>query len=478
MSDAQKIVKNTSIVVISEIANRSISFVLIIILAKFFGDAGLGKYSFIFAFVGIFSILSDFGISGLMTREIARDKTKTEKYVANALGFKVILCLITILLPSIIIFFTDESPEIKIGVLLAGFSQAFYYLSYPFRSVFNAYERQFYHAMYSLVERIVAFALGITVIYLGYGLLGFVTVLVFSNLISLIYSYIVTLKKFARVSIEFDIKFLKEAIKTSLPFWFTTLFITIYFKIDTVMLGFMKGFEPTGWYNASYKIIDALSLIPLSIGMVLFPVMSRYYKQQEKFLQILYVKVFYYLFILALPIAVGITMASQRIILFVYGGSFQNSTISLQILVWALLFIFVNYIIGNLLNSIDKQILFTYTTGFCAILNIGLNFLLIPKYSYIGAAIATVLTEFVNFIILFSLISKEGYKLPMFAQLLKPVLASFLMGILLLYTKEYHLFIIAPLSAVFYFGIMFLTKGIGKDEVNLVRLLLKNDKYQ
>jgi len=478
MSDAQSIVKNASIVVISEIASRAISFVLIIILAKFFGDAGLGKYSFIFAFVGIFSILSDFGISGLMTREVARDKTKTEKYIANVLGFKIVLCIITILLPSSIIFFTDESFEIKAGVLLAGFSQAFYYLSYPFRNVFNAYERQFYHAMYSLVERIVAFVLGVAALYLGYGLLGFIIVLVFSNLVSLIYSYAVTLKKFSRVAIEFDIKFLKETVKGSLPFWFTTLFITIYFKIDTVMLGFMKGFEPTGWYNASYKIIDALSLIPLSIGMVLFPVMSRYYKEREKYLQILYVKVVYYLFILALPIAVGIAMTSQRIILFVYGNSFENSAASLQILVWALLFIFVNYIIGSLLNSIDKQILFTYTTGFCAILNVGLNFLLIPKYSYIGAAIATVLTELVNFIVLFSLISKEGYNLPRLAQLLKPVLASFLMGILLLYTKEYHLFIIVPLSAAFYFGIMFLIKGVGKEEINLARLLLKNDKNQ
>ena len=212
--------------------------------------------------------------------------------------------------------------------------------------------------------------------------------------------------------------------------------------------------------------------------MVLFPVMSRYYKEREKYLQILYVKVVYYLFILALPIAVGIAMTSQRIILFVYGNSFENSAASLQILVWALPFIFVNYIIGSLLNSIDKQILFTYTTGFCAILNVGLNFLLIPKYSYIGAAIATVLTELVNFIVLFSLISKEGYNLPRLAQLLKPVLASFLMGILLLYTKEYHLFIIVPLSAAFYFGIMFLIKGVGKEEINLARLLLKNDKNQ
>ena len=83
-----------------------------------------------------------------------------------------------------------------------------------------------------------------------------------------------------------------------------------------------------------------------------------------------------------------------------------------------------------------------------------------------------------NFIILFSLISKEGYNLPRLAQLLKPVLASFLMGILLLYTKEYHLFIIVPLSAAFYFGIMFLIKGVGKEEINLARLLLKNDKNQ
>ena len=476
MSNAQRIVKNTSILLLTEIASRVLSFFLIIIIARYLGDIGLGKYSFIFAFVGIFSIISDFGISGLMTRDIAKNKFLTKKYVDNVFAFKVFLSIFTAFVPFVFMIFTEKSFDIKTGVLLAGISTSFYYLAYPFRNVFIAHEKQVYHAIYNITERVVAFVLGITVLYLGYGLIGFLVILVVSNFISLIYSYFIVSEKFSKVGFEFDFRFLKNALKKSLPFWFTTIFMTFYFKIDTVMLGFMKDFQATGWYNAAYKIIDALTSIPFIILIAVYPVMSRFHGKQEKFLQILYKKTFYYLFMLGFPLAVGVTLVADRIILFAYKSSFENSTIALQILIWALMFIFVNYLMGYLLNSIEKQILFTYSTGFCAALNIALNFMLIPKFSYIGAGIATVLTEFANFLILFHLTSKAGYKLNLSILLYKPIIASIPMVILLSYLKVLPLFVLIPLAIILYFLVLYIVKGVGKEEINLIKAMIKKQK--
>lgn len=476
MLESQKLAKNTTILLASEIINKVLSFFLIIIIARYLGDVGLGKYSFVFAFVGIFYIISDFGISMLMTREVAKDRLLTKKYTDNVFTFKVIIAVFTILVPFMIILLTEKSFDVRIGVLIAGIAMSLNYMAYPFRNVFLAHEKQIYHAVYSIIERIIAFTLGIVVLYLGYGLLSFLMVLVLSNFVSLIYSYLVVSKKFTKVGFELDINFLKGALKKSLPFWFTLIFMTFYFKIDTIMLGFMSGFQVTGWYNAAYKIIDAFTAIPFIIAIVVFPVMSRFHKNKEKFLQLLYKKSFYYLFMLGLPLAVGTTLIAGRIILFVYKSAFENSTIALQILIWAVMFIFVNYIMGYLLNSIEKQVLFTYSTGFCALLNVALNLILIPKYSYIGASIATVLTECLNFMILFYLTSKEGYKLNLLSIFYKPVLATIPMAALLFYLKSVHLLILIPSTIIFYFAILFFIGGIGKEEVSLVKSIIKKQQ--
>lgn len=472
MSNAQRIARNTSVLFVSELITRSLSFFLVIILARYLGDVGLGKYSFIFAFTGIFYIISDFGISTLMARDIAKNKALAKKYIDNLFAFKVILSVFTVLAPTIFILLTDKTFDIKIGVLLAGISTSFGYLAYPFRNVFVAYEKHVYHAIYSIIERAVAFLLGVAVLYLGYGLLNFLIVLVISNFASFIYSYIVVSKKFSKVGFEIDFAFLKKILKEAMPFWFTTIFITFYFRIDTVMLGFMKGFQATGWYNAAYKIIDALAAIPFIVVLAIYPAMSRFHKVQETFLHLLYKRSFYYLFMLGLPLAIGVTLVADRLILFVYKSAFINSEIALQILIWALMFIFVNYVMGYLLNSIGKQVLFTYSTGFCALLNIALNFLLIPKYSYIGAGIATAFTEMVNFLVLFYLTTKSGYTLNLLSLLYKPVLASVPMAIFLFYFRNLHLLVLAPLAVILYFVVLFFINGIGKEEASLVKSII------
>jgi len=476
MSTARIIIKNTGILFLGEVISRLLSFFLIIIIARHLGDVGLGKYSFVFAFVGIFSIFSDFGTNTYMIRELSRDRSLAVKYFGNAFIFKLAVSTIAILLPVIFIFLTRQPQEIKIGILLAAVSMFAYYMIFPFKAILTAFEVQSYQSLYLISERVIAFILGAFVLYKGYGLLTLLIVLVMSNVTSWILLYKLVSKNIVKLKPEFDFIFIKSFIKNSFPFWFTIVFMTIYFKIDTVMLSFLKGYAATGWYNASYKIIDALSFIPFIVITAVFPVMSKFYAKKHKLLHLLYEKSFYYLSLLAMPLGLGITLLANRIILFVYNKEFINSVIALQILIWALVLIYINYLMGYLLNSIDKQKLFTLTTGISVILNILLNFILIPIYSFKGAAIATVATEIVNFIMLFNFTSKNGHHINLFRMIYKPFVATIIMGIFLINLSRMHLLILIPLSMLIYFVAILLMGGIMKDDIKILLSFVKKQE--
>jgi O-antigen/teichoic acid export membrane protein len=332
----------------------------------------------------------------------------------------------------------------------------------------NAFEVQGYQSLYVLSERLIAFIFGFILLYNGYGFLALLTVLVISYASSWFILYKLVSKNIIKLKLRLNLPFLKSLIKKSFPFWFTTIFMTIYFKIDTVMLSFLKDYAATGWYNASHKIIDALSFLPFVFIAVVFPVMSKFYKKDSNLLLMLYEKSFYYLVALALPLGIGITLLADRIILFVYEKNFTNSIIVLQILIWALVLIFVNYLMGYLLNSIDRQNFFTLTTGIGAVLNIILNLILIPIYSFVGAAVATVATEFFNFILLFYFASKNGFRIDILKIISKPLIASIMMGVFIFYLNNVGLFLLMPLSMLFYFLVLLLIKGVREDDKKIL----------
>ncbi|MBI4451959.1 flippase [Candidatus Woesearchaeota archaeon] len=469
MSTAKSLVRNTGILVAGELLSRALSLVLIVVIARTLNESGLGKYSFVFAFVGIFSIFSDLGSTLYITKEIARNNSLAKEYLGKVFVAKLILAAISSLVPILIIFLTGQAAEIKAGVMLAAAAMFMYYIAFPFRAVVNAYEVQSYQSLYVLAERLIAFALGTFVLFKGYGLTALLIVLVFSNASSWLIICRLVSKNLVGFKPQLDWAFIKSVLKKSSPFWFTTIFMTIYFKIDTVMLSFMQDYAVTGLYNAAYKIIDTLAFIPFVVVTVAFPVMSKFHKKDAVMLSAVYKKSFYYLSLLALPLGIGVTVLAERIILLIYDKSFINSAIALQILIWALVLMFVNYLMGFLLNSIDKQKAFTLVTGLTAAFNVILNLIIIPVYSYKGAAIATVSAELFNFFMLFYFSSKSGFFLNPLKLLFKPLIASLIMGALILAAGKYHLLLVVPLAIACYFSVLFMIKGLGKEEISLIK---------
>lgn len=469
MSDAKLVAKNFILLYTSELIGQFLSFFLVIAIARYFGDIGLGKYSFAFSFVSLFLIIADMGLPTLITKEVAKDRKLAQLHLTKTFTLKLILNVITFAVTLAVIFASRRDYETIIFVGLAALAMVFFNLAGIFRAIFQAYEIMEYEALMKVIERIIAVSLGIFLFYRGYGLIALFIVLVFSNLMYYLSIFALTKAKISGISLSFDKKSWKQNLKESVPFWVTTIFITLYFKIDTVMLTFIKGFEAAGWYNAALKIIEVITRIPFLLNVAVFPAFSKFYRNSHDKTKLFYTKSFYFMIVLALPMATGLVLLADRIIVYVFSQEFANSIAALQILAASLVFVFVNYLMGYLLNAIDRQRLFTLTVTTTAIINILLNLMLIPKYSYIGAASATLISEVINFGMLYYFTSKNQFRVSIPKILAKPIVATVIMIAAIIYFKSLHLLFIVAISSIAYFITLFLLKGISRDEIGILQ---------
>ena len=476
MSSAKTIAKSTGFLFSAEIFDKIISFFLVIIITRFLGSTEFGKYSFAFAFILIWVVLSNLGLGTYMVREIAKyksDKGRIEKLVNNTITLGLAVVAFAFIVALTIARFWPRANEVILIILLVEIHELFNTFNSLSRSIYAAYEENKFKLYSIIITRGLAIILGAGVLIAGYGLYGLIVALIIATTIGSVFNYIVLSKNFVKIYPAADIKYYKQIIIKSIPFWFSLVFTIMYYHIDKVMLTGMKGFTVTGWYGASSTLINALAFVPGVIVNATFPAMSRFYHTNSKnFLNELYKKSFYYLISIGFPLTVGITLLAQRLIIFIYKEQFTESAIILKILSWSLVFIFVNCIMGYLLNSINKQHLYTISNGTCAVSNIILNFILIPKFSYIGAAVATIVSQSVNFGLLYYFTTKNNYPLNLLKISYKPLISGILMGILIFYIKFLAIIYIVPLAAIFYFIILFLIGGLGKEEKELIQSML------
>jgi O-antigen/teichoic acid export membrane protein len=471
MNTVQRIAKNTGVLLASQIASYIFGFFFIMYTARYLGAEGFGILSFALAFTGIFGVFADLGLRQLTVREVARDKSLASKYLGNIAVMKVILAIITFGLIALFINLLGYPEQTIKVVYLVALSVIFGTFSGMFYSVFQALEKMEYQSVGQILSSALLLTGALFAISRGVSVVGFASIYFLVSVVVLVYSFVVGVWKLVLPKVEVDWSFWKLTIKEALPFGITVIFITIFYWIDSVMLSLMQGDEVVGWYNAAYRLIMVLLFIPSTLNMVIFPAMSRFYVTSKKSLRFAYEKYFKLMAIVGFPIGVGTTLLADRFVLLIYGAEYAPSIIALQILVWSSVFIFLGGAFGRLLESSNNQMTITKITAINALVNVILNLILIPKFSYIGASIATVITEFS--VLMFGIVvcSNMGYSLPKkdLLGLSKVMIASLLMSFLIIYLKNLNLLFLVLLSTAFYFFVLYLLRGFEEEDIRIFR---------
>ena len=457
-------------------STRILPALLFIYIARKLGDEDFGKLSFAYSFAGICFIVADFGLSTLLIRNVSRQKELTREYVGNILTLKIVLSLICISVIGIFILFTDYPTDVIMILVIFGGVMFFKALIDFFCAVLNAHERMDIEAFLKGTNHILLFLSGIVVLVLGFGLFGLANVFLVVYLISSIIGFYIVYVSIVKIRPSFDLRFWKHILRESLPLALTVIFTVIYFKIDVVMLSLIRGDNSEiGWYSAAMRLIELVGVVPALIVSALFPIVSSLYKESIDSLKNVFKTSFRYLLAIALPIAVGTLLLSEHLIYTIYGEEYVKTIPALKILATALVFIFVNYILMNILVAVDRQKTNAIIAGTCVFVNIALNLCLIPHYGYLGAGTATVITEIVLFALGLCFVAKYVCKVNVITMLIRPLISVVIMGaFIVVIMSKIHLVFIIFLSALIYFSCLLLFKFLTKDDkVILLQLIRK-----
>lgn len=455
---------------------KATGFAIVVWITRYFGAATYGMWAFSLSFVSLFSSIADFGFSTLSIREIAYDKSKTAEYLDNILLIKIISASAAM---GLIILFAQflhkDSQTIRLIYFLGFYIVIDTFFNF-FQSVFRANEKMQYEAacqiivLLSLLVLVVIFALNNgSILAVSYAYIG-------ATLVGIMISVTAVWRFFTSFLQEISIGTCKHILRKAWPFALSGVSIIIYYRIDSVMLGIFKRNEAVGYYNASYNIVFLVSTAVALFQSAIFPALSASYKDSYEVFKQNILRVFKFIHVLSFPLVIAVFFSAKLVISNIYGHQFaKNSPLILQILIWCVLFLYNYAIFAIGLSASGRQITFLKGVLYGAIFNIVTNLFAVPKYSYYGAAVTTVLTEILVCIYMTYWFSRfNNLKLP-FGFVGKTVLSSSLMLFVIfcgLHYTELNILIPIILGFATYFVMLVLLKVLKKNILTDIRNLV------
>jgi len=462
MGTIRRVVRNFLSVSFAEVILRGITFLVIVYLARILAPANFGKIGFAQAVVAYFMLPVNLGLTILGVREVARDKGSIDKYASNIVTLRLILALFSFGSLLAFVIFIPQSDEVKYLILVYGltlFSSALL-----IEWLFQGIEKMQFMGIARVLDKLLYGVLIFLLVRSSKELLLIPYLWLAGSLVGTGFLIFVFVRRFGKLRLRFNFSFWKSLMRRALPMGAATIMIQIYYNFDVVMLGFIKGDKVVGWYNASYKLILLFwGFIPIFVNAV-FPLMSRYYKESQGKLRTLISSATRLLSTVALPVGVGGTILARPIMGLLYGEKFDPGIICFQILIWSVVIICIRCIYEQSFLACNLEKRFMWGVGLGALTNIGLNIILIPRFSLKGAAVATVISEFVFSAYLLSYFRVVS-RIKIMSYSLKPLVAAALMGLVVYYARNMNLGLSISLGILTYSILIILLKGVTFEEM-------------
>lgn len=472
MENIKSVAKNTAYLTFSYITQKILSFGYYILVAIFFDKEDIGKYVFALSFTTMFAVFIDIGLTNAMIREIAKFKEKTKEYLSSILGAKIFLSIFVYLAVVVAINFLGHSALTKQMIYLAGVIMVIDSFTLSLWGVLRGQRNLFYESISVIGNQLVIIITGTLILILKLPLIYMLVPFICGSIFSLLFALYVLIKKDGlKISFAFNWSVLKSLWKISLPLALIAIFSRIYGYIDQVMIKQIAGDIASADYGTAMKIPFALQFIPTAFGAATFPAFSNYYQFAKEKLRSSFERSMAILTILAIPMTWGIIAVGDEIMHFVFNGKFDSAVPALKVLMVGLIFVFLNFPLGSLLNACDRQKTNTKLVGLVMVLNIILNIFLIPKYSFFGASMAFVFCHGLLSVISLVVARKiVNYRLTYILEVIvKSALAGAIMALLIIVLKQYVNFIILiPIGAIFYVIISYLIKAFTKEDVAFI----------
>jgi len=390
-----KILTNIGWLFSERVLRMGIGLVVGVWLARYLGPEQFGLLNYALAFVSLFVAIATLGLQDIAVRDMVNNPSEAPEILGTSFLLRLFggLTSLVLIFASINYFQTDDTLASTIIVII-GFTLIFQ-ASEVVKCWFESQVMSKYIVWMQNGVFLIGAAIKVFLILTHAPLLAFVWVIFFEALAIAVGMFAVYLWKAGQLSAwRPKLARAKRLLRDSWPLILSAIAVTVYMRIDQIMLGQMMGSKAVGIYTAAVRISEVWYFIPVAIVASVFPaILDAKKKKNESLYKQRLQKLYDLMVLLTLAVALPMTFLSDWIVVLLFGHAYTDAGVILAIHIWATLFVFLGVASEKWFLAENRQILSFQRTLLGALVNIGLNIYMIPKFGIIGAAYATVISQ-------------------------------------------------------------------------------------
>lgn len=469
-----RVFENTSALLAAHLVTRLFSLgVTFLLMTRYFGEKEMGVYFLAISFTNLIATVIELGMHTPLIREMTLRLNEARHFVGNALIIRILLSIVAFGLMVGVGRLLSYPPATMQIIKLLGFAEILNLIALSYRCVFRAFEQMKYEAFTVIAERSVVCVVGGALIVLGASLQEFCLVILIASCINLALSVAFARWKFVGLRFRFDLNIWGVLMRQALPFALGNMLHLVYFRIGAIMLERLSldGIVANAWYGFAHTIVNAVTILPGAFLGAMFPVMARAFEDNRSDFRAAFTYATRWMVLLGVPTAVGIAALAREIVFILPPDKYSPDRVApaLQLLSWSCGLAFLTTTSITVLRAADKRAQFTLLMGMTTLVNIALNYLLIPRHSHVGAAVSLIVSEALLFVVGFVYISRRVATLTDIGYAMKAVVLSAVMGFGLVFLRtRFPIWVLIPSAILFYAAGMVIWRELRQDSFKQV----------
>ncbi len=465
MKSPKEITRNTFAQIAGRVVMIPLRLTINATLARHLHKEGYGEYSLIVVLLMFLNLLVDLGINDIAVREVSKRWKRFHELLPNLFLLKALLTLMAFGAGILAVHLLGYSSEVRSAARLASWVLFFNAVSSIGVIAYRARLDMKFAVFCDILAETVYLCLILLLIRENASIDAVIRLMVVSRLIHAVFMTGILIWKYRPRPGRLAPKTIFSLLRQSFVLWLSQLMAVTYSYIDVIMLSKLSGEEAVGLYNASFSLIMYAVFFPVALMNSVFPVMCKSYGEDLTAFREIMQSAMNILWSAAVPMAVFGMMFAETIIVFLYGKEFIASASALRILIWASAFMFLSVVMPFTFIASHQQnkIIYFGLTGVC--LNIGMNLLLIPRYGFVGASIATAATEIMVLGITMVVIFRFLRFAPSPTVFVKCLLAGALSGLVIHLAHPWGVPASAGLGAIAFLGLYVLLRVFSREEL-------------
>jgi O-antigen/teichoic acid export membrane protein len=429
---SERAAKNTAVRAAGEIIGKLGSLVLLAVMARELGDERLGLFVFALAWGEIAMTPVGLGIDQFLLRQVAADRSRLDSYFWNAVRLKLSRGILVTIASIVLVVALDYGRDTVLAVSIITVGLLFDTMARTLQSVFNAFERGELVASPIVAQRMFAAALGVALLYAGFGVVEVSIAYSLGALVRLLLSLHLLRRRLgwpAMIAPE-DVR--REIRRRSLTFTGQDIFGLVLARADVLILAALTTDAVVGQYGAAYRLFEATTFINVALAGAFNAMYTYLGPATDPSLPAVFQRSIKLCLALLLPIGVTLGLLADPLCRAFFGDGFADAAAPLRLLAPVVVLFGVMVLCSGLVLSRSRPRRMVYTVAIAAVVNIGLNLALIPSLEESGAALAMLLSLIVYVAIAFTQARIEVGPMNWVSMLAAPAVAGATMALPLL----------------------------------------------